>query len=95
MEKVLGIIDWHHDSYWQAPYMFGSPRITQPGFIWHDLCRRVMRPALFRTDLDYLAYERVPSEAPALAGRTRPDRRADGFDRAESSSRRLPSRAIP
>ena len=36
-----------------------SPRITEPGLVYHVLNRRVMRLPLFKMDGDYLAFERV------------------------------------
>ncbi len=36
-----------------------SPRVTQVGFVYHVLNRRVMRLPLFGKDDDYLAFERV------------------------------------
>lgn len=40
-----------------------SPRITKPGIVYHLLNRRVMRLPLFKTDEDYLAFERVLAES--------------------------------
>jgi len=39
------------------------PRVTQPGFAYHILNRRVMRLPLFAKDHDYLAFERVLAES--------------------------------
>ncbi len=42
----------------------GRPlRVTEPGFVYHVLNRRVMRLALFANDDDYLAFERVLGES--------------------------------
>ena len=40
-----------------------APRITEPGFVYHVLNRRVMRLALFDKDADYAAFERVLAAA--------------------------------
>jgi putative transposase len=45
-----------------------SPRITQPGFAYHILNRRVMRLPLFKKDGDYHAFERVLAESLARTG---------------------------
>ena len=43
------------------------PRITEPGLAYHVLNRQVMRLPLFLKDDDYLAFERVPAQADAVA----------------------------
>lgn len=45
-----------------------SPRITEPGLVYHLLNRRVMRMPIFEKDEDYAAFERVLAE-----GLARPD----------------------
>ena len=45
-----------------------SPRITEPGVVYHLLNRRVMRLAIFEKDEDYESFERVLAE-----GLNRPD----------------------
>ena len=40
-----------------------SPRITEPGLVYHVLNRRVMRLPLFQKNDDYLAFERVLAES--------------------------------
>ena len=40
-----------------------SPRITEPGLVYHVLNRRVMRLRLFEKDADYEAFERVVAES--------------------------------
>lgn len=40
-----------------------SPRVTEPGLVYHVLNRRVMRLPLFQKDGDYLAFERVLGES--------------------------------
>lgn len=40
-----------------------SPRITEPGLVYHVLNRRVMRLPLFSKDADYLAFEGILAES--------------------------------
>ena len=40
-----------------------SPRITEPGLVYHVLNRRVMRLPLFKKDGDYLAFEGLLAES--------------------------------